>query len=221
MLDLTQSQLQRAVFILATFHILIIAASNYLVQLPIQFFGFHTTWGTFSFPFVYLATDLTVRIFGAADARRIIFRAMLPALILSYLISVLFFEAVFQGVATLHTLNSFVLRIAFASFAAYTLGQLVDVKIFSRLRQHVKWWLAPGASTIFGNLLDTFIFYSFAFWASSDPFMATHWIEIGAGDYCFKLIVSLVLLLPLYGIFLKFLTERILTTQPKRQLTTP
>ncbi len=221
MLDLTQSQLQRAVFILATFHILIIAASNYLVQLPIQFFGFHTTWGTFSFPFVYLATDLTVRIFGAADARRIIFRAMLPALILSYLISVLFFEAVFQGVATLHTINSFVLRIAFASFAAYTLGQLLDVKIFSRLRQHVKWWLAPGASTIFGNLLDTFIFYSFAFWASSDPFMATHWIEIGAGDYCFKLIVSLVLLLPLYGIFLKFLTERILTTQPKRQLTTP
>ena len=221
MLNLTQSQLQRAVFILATFHILIIAASNYLVQLPIQFFGFHTTWGTFSFPFVYLATDLTVRIFGAADARRIIFRAMLPALILSYLISVLFFEAVFQGVATLHTINSFVLRIAFASFAAYTLGQLLDVKIFSRLRQHVKWWLAPGASTIFGNLLDTFIFYSFAFWASSDPFMATHWIEIGAGDYCFKLIVSLVLLLPLYGIFLKFLTERILTTQPERQLTTP
>ena len=221
MLNLTQSQLQRAVFILATFHILIIAASNYLVQLPIQFFGFHTTLGTFSFPFVYLATDLTVRIFGAADARRIIFRTMLPALILSYLISVLFFEAVFQGIATLHTLNTFVLRIAFASFAAYTLGQLADVKIFSRLRQHAKWWLAPGASTIFGNLLDTFIFYSFAFWASSDPFMATHWIEIGAGDYCFKLIVSLVLLLPLYGIFLKFLTERILTTQPERQLTTP
>ncbi|MBM9514204.1 7-cyano-7-deazaguanine/7-aminomethyl-7-deazaguanine transporter [Desulfogranum marinum] len=221
MLTLTQSQIQRAVFILATFHILIIAASNYLVQLPIQVFGFHTTWGTFSFPFVYLATDLTVRIFGAAEARKIIFRAMLPALILSYLISVLFFEAVFQGVANLYTLNTFVLRIAFASFAAYTLGQLADVKIFSRLRQHVQWWLAPGASTIFGNLLDTLIFYSFAFWASSDPFMATHWIEIGTGDYCFKLIVSMVLLLPLYGIFLKYLTERILTTQPERQLTTP
>lgn len=221
MLNLTQSQLQRAVFILATFHILIIAASNYLVQLPIQVFGFHTTWGTFSFPFVYLATDLTVRIFGAVEARKIIFRAMLPALILSYIISVLFFEAVFQGVANLHTLNTFVLRIAFASFAAYTLGQLLDVKVFSRLRQKAQWWLAPSASTILGNLLDTFIFYSFAFWASSDPFMAAHWIEIGTGDYCFKLIVCLVLLLPLYGIFLKFLTERILTTQPERQLTTP
>lgn len=220
MLNLTQSQIQRAVFILATFHILIIAASNYLVQLPIQVFGFHTTWGTFSFPLVYLATDLTIRIFGAVEARRIIFRAMLPALILSYIISVLFFEAAFQGVANLYTLNTFVLRIAFASFAAYTLGQLTDVKIFSRLRQHVKWWLAPGASTIFGNLLDTFIFFSFAFWASSDPFMATHWIEIGTVDYCFKLIVSLILLLPLYGILLKYLTERILTTQPERQLTT-
>jgi uncharacterized PurR-regulated membrane protein YhhQ (DUF165 family) len=26
--------------------------SNYLVQLPISIFGFHTTWGAFSFPFI-------------------------------------------------------------------------------------------------------------------------------------------------------------------------
>ena len=51
----------------------IIAASNYLVQFPFQIFGIFTTWGAFSFPFIFLATDLTVRIFGAPLARRIIF----------------------------------------------------------------------------------------------------------------------------------------------------
>lgn len=217
MLHLTSAQIQRALFILITVHIGIIAASNYLVQLPIQLFGFHTTWGTFTFPLVYLATDLTVRIFGPTEARRIIFWVMLPALILSYLISVLFFEAAFQGIAQLGSLNTFVLRIAFASFAAYTLGQLADVRIFSRLREQGAWWLAPSASTILGNLLDTFIFYSVAFWASSDPFMAAHWVEIGIGDYCFKLLVSLALLLPLYGVVLKYLTDNILTTRPARQ----
>ena len=32
------------------------------MQLPITLFGWHTTWGAFSFPFIFLATDLTVAI---------------------------------------------------------------------------------------------------------------------------------------------------------------
>lgn len=211
MLSLTRPQINRAIFILAGFQILVIAASNYLVQLPFQIFGLHTTWGTFSFPFVYLATDLTVRIFGADDARKIIFRAMLPALLISYLISVLFFEGQFQGLASLATFNIFVFRIALASFSAYVLGQLADIKVFARLRQNRRWWLAPSASTILGNLLDTIVFYSFAFWASSDAFMASHWPEIAAVDYGFKLLVCLLLFLPLYGMLLRFLSDRILT----------
>ena len=53
---------------LIAFHILIIIASNYLVQLPITLFGWHTTWGAFSFPFIFLATDLTVRLLGKHSA---------------------------------------------------------------------------------------------------------------------------------------------------------
>ena len=214
MVLLTHSQRRRAVFILSLFHVTIIAASNYLVQIPVQIFGLNTTWGTFSFPFVYLATDLTVRVFGNTEARRIIFQAMLPALVLSYVISVMFSEGVFQGVAVLAAFNTFVFRIAFASFAAYVMGQLADVKVFSKLRKNPRWWLAPGASTILGNLLDTIVFYAIAFWACSDPFMADHWREIGAVDYAFKLIVSMFLFLPIYGIVLKALTNTILKQSP-------
>ncbi len=210
MLQLSQRQYQRALIILATFHIFIIASSNYLVQIPVQILGLHTTWGTFSFPFVYLATDLTVRIFGASDARRIIFQAMLPALIISYLVSVLFFEGAFQGFEGLAEFNSFVFRIALASFTAYTLGQLTDIKVFSKLREHKRWWVAPTASTILGNFLDTVIFYTIAFFRSPDSFMALHWPEIAAVDYGFKIIASLLLFLPMYGVLLRYLTDRIL-----------
>ena len=55
--------------LLVAFHIAIVIASNYLVQLPISLFGFHSTWGAFSFPFIFLATDLTVRLIGKAEAR--------------------------------------------------------------------------------------------------------------------------------------------------------
>lgn len=55
---------------LACFHILIVASSNYLVQFPITVLGFKATWGAFTFPFIFLATDLTVRILGAKKAEK-------------------------------------------------------------------------------------------------------------------------------------------------------
>ncbi|QYJ82308.1 MULTISPECIES: 7-cyano-7-deazaguanine/7-aminomethyl-7-deazaguanine transporter [Shewanella] len=210
MLMLSQAQIQRALLLLVSFHIAIITASNYLVQLPFQLFGFHTTWGAFSFPFVYLATDLTVRIFGQQSARKIILRAMIPALLISYLIGVLFHQGSFQGGDALAQFNNFVFRIAFASFAAYLVGQLMDITVFARLRQAKAWWVAPAASTVIGNLIDTLVFFSVAFYASSDPFMAEHWMEIASVDYGFKLIVSLGLFLPAYGVLLRVLQERIL-----------
>ena len=219
MLVLSKEQFRRALCILIGFHVLVIAASNYLVQLPIQVFGLYTTWGTFSFPFVYLATDLSVRIFGDQKARIIIFGAMLPALIASYVVSALFFEGTFQGFGQLAYVNTFILRIALASFIAYLLGQLADIKIFSQLRKHKKWWIAPAGSTICGNLLDTIVFYAIAFWASSDTFMGAHWPEIAAVDYGFKLFVSILLFLPLYGVLLRTITNKILA-EPKLHVIT-
>lgn len=187
---------------LIAFHILIIIASNYLVQLPITLFGWHTTWGAFSFPFIFLATDLTVRLIGKHAARVVIARVMLPALVASYVVSVLFHEGAFGGLATLGEFNLFVFRIAVASFLAYAFGQLLDIQVFDRLRRMRQWWIAPTASTILGNLLDTFLFFSVAFWHSDDPFMAANWVEIATVDYVIKLSISLMLFVPLYGMLL-------------------
>ncbi|MBY6187517.1 7-cyano-7-deazaguanine/7-aminomethyl-7-deazaguanine transporter [Marinobacter hydrocarbonoclasticus] len=216
MLSLTDAQMKRALAILVSFHILIIASSNFLVQLPFQLFGYHTTWGAFSFPFVYLATDLTVRIFGAPAARRIIFGAMFPALVISYLVSVIWHNGEFVGLAGLSEFNTFVARIALASFAAYLFGQLMDIKVFAKLRQQAAWFVAPAASTVIGNFVDTAVFFSVAFYASTDPFMAEHWVEIATVDYFFKLAISLLLFLPAYGVLLKLLTDRILRQNPQQ-----
>lgn len=142
MFDLTPQQRATALIWLSLFHILIITSSNYLVQLPMSIFGFHTTWGAFTFPFIFLATDLTVRIYGAPLARRIITSVMLPALLISYVISALFFQGEWQGINALGEFNLFVARIATASFMAYVLGQILDVSVFNRLRQNSRWWVA-------------------------------------------------------------------------------
>ena len=205
----TTVQRKKALVWLSLFHLLVITSSNYLVQLPISIFGFHTTWGAFSFPFIFLATDLTVRIFGAPLARRIIFAVMVPALVISYAISALFYMGAWQGFAALGTFNFFVARIAIASFMAYALGQILDVHVFNRLRQSRHWWLAPTASTLFGNISDTVAFFFIAFWRSPDPFMAAHWGEIALIDYSFKVLISIIFFLPMYGVLLNMLLKRL------------
>jgi len=196
---------RRALSALIGFHLLVIIASNYLVQLPVEVLGWQTTWGAFSFPLIFLSTDLTVRLLGKSAARRVIAFAMLPALLASYAVSTLFQEAQFRGVAALWQFNEFVFRIALASFLAYALGQLLDIQVFDRLRRLRQWWIAPAASTLFGGALDTLVFFFVAFFHSSNAFMAANWVEIGSVDYCIKLVIMLMLMVPLYGMLLNLL----------------
>ncbi len=214
---LSPAQRHSALYILAAFHIVILASSNYLVQLPFTIVGFHTTWGAFTFPFLFLATDLTVRLFGAAMARKIILTAMVPALAISYIASVLFSEGQFLGIDGLLSFNTFVARIALASFTAYLFGQILDVIVFNRLRQRKTWWIAPTASTVIGNFVDTLLFFSIAFYQSSDAFMAANWVEIATVDYAFKLFISVVMFVPLYGVLLNKVTAllKVPSTQPQ------
>ena len=116
-------------------------------------------------------------------------------------------DRAFGGLAALGEFNLFVFRIAVASFLAYALGQIIDIQVFDRLRRLRQWWVAPSASTVLGNLLDTFVFFSIAFWHSDDPFMAANWVEIASVDYVIKLIISLALFVPLYGMLLNVIVR--------------
>nr|WP_299241514.1 7-cyano-7-deazaguanine/7-aminomethyl-7-deazaguanine transporter [uncultured Halomonas sp.] len=219
MLLLSERQKRRCLIALVAFHVLVIAVSNYLVQLPFTIAGLHTTWGAFSFPFIFLATDLTVRLFGKGPARVIIARVMLPALVVSYVLSVMFEKGEFRSLAALGDFNLFVARIALASFMAYVIGQLLDIQVFDRLRRSARWWVAPALSTVLGNLADTFAFFAIAFHQGPDPFMASHWVEIAWVDYAVKLAISLTLFLPMYGLLLGWLSRSLLRlgARPSRE----
>lgn len=196
-------------FPIVLFHLVVIAASNYLVQIPVTVAGFQTTWGAFTFPLIFLATDLTIRLYGSAQARTIIFVAMIPAIIISYTLSVLFNNAEYQGISQLLEINLFVARIAVASFLAYIIGQLLDIFVFSKLRKNKQWWVAPAFSSVIGTLIDTIIFFGIAFYNSSDEFMAANWVEISTVDYFFKLLISIVFFVPTYGVLMKIFIKKI------------
>lgn len=39
--------------------------------------------------------------------------------------------------------------------------------------------------------------------------MAEHWMEIALVDYCFKVLISIVFFLPMYGVLLNMLLKRL------------
>ncbi len=190
------------------------------MQLPVSVFGFNTTWGAFSFPFIFLATDLTVCIFGAPLARRIILAVMILALFVSYLVSSLFYQVQWQGLAALHNVNLFVARIACASFIAYALVLILDVHVFNCLRQLLQWWIAPCCAMFLGNISDTLAFFFIAFYKSksTDPFMAAHWVKIALVDYNFKVLVYLLFFLAAYSVLLNPMLKRLPERSPSPQV---
>ncbi|MEO8933623.1 MAG: 7-cyano-7-deazaguanine/7-aminomethyl-7-deazaguanine transporter [Xanthomarina sp.] len=206
---MSSKNIQRLALLLVSFHILIVASSNYLVQFPITVFGFKATWGAFTFPFIFLATDLTVRLFGPKLGRRIIFYAMFPALAVSYLITVGFRHGLWLGFDTFFSFDLFVARIAIASFSAYVVGQILDVYVFNKLRQHKQWWHAPVASAIFGNFMDTLVFFTVAFYKTSDTYLAENLVEIATVDYIFKMAINALFFLPLYKVILDLVLRRL------------
>lgn len=194
-----------SVGILSVCHIFLIMISNVLVQYPFNILGFHTTWGAFTYPVIFILTDLTTRIATARKARQIIFVSMFPGLLLSYLVASYPEAGNTLNWSSVLLLDSMPFRIALACFIAYTAGQLLDIAVFQRYRNQSSWWLAPALSTTVGNMIDTVLFFSIAFYHCSNPFLSQHWPEIALVDVFFKITISLIAFVPVYGLILNAL----------------
>ena len=184
---------------LVLFQIIVITVSNFLVSIPIEFLNLKLTWSAFSFPLVVLAIDLTIRILGKSIARATIALSYPFAIISS--VGVLLIEGSSVNEA---------LRIGFASASAYGISTLLDVYIFQVIREKYKyWWLAPSVSTVFANVIDTFVFFYAAFYNSTDDYMKENWIEIAVNQSFIKIVIGLLFFLPFYGILLNYLMKKI------------
>ena len=146
---------------------IIVAASNYLVRIPINDW---LTWGALSYPAAFLVTDLVNRRLGPGTARWVVYAGFACGVALS----------LFTSTA----------RIAFASGTAFLLAQLADVWLYDRLRR-LAWWRAPLVSSSLASALDTALFFSLAF-----AFTGLPWVTWALGDYAVKVGVACAMLLP-------------------------
>ena len=158
---------------------LIVLASNFLVQYPVKYFGLQDilTYGAFSYPVAFLITDLANRSYGKTAAKKIVYIGFSIGLSFTILFSTNFADLIS-------------IRVAIGSGTAFIVAQLLDVQIFDKLRNK-RWFIAPLGSSVIGSTIDTFLFFSIAFYATGIP-----WISLSFGDLAVKLTVALIMLLP-------------------------
>ena len=200
MFSLFQNVDKKMMAMLVVLHVFIIIVSNALVSIPVEILGVKLTWAAFTFPLVILATDLTVRLLGKGIARATI-AAAYPFAILGS-IGVVLLEGAPESVA---------LRIGFASATAYLVGTLLDVYVFQYVRERFtkQWWAAPALSMIVANFIDSYTFFSIAFYNSADEYMAANWPEIALSQSILKIAVGYIVFLPVYGVLLNYMKKRL------------
>ena len=164
----------------------VIIISNYLVQFPINKFNLQNilTYGAFSYPITFLITDLANRRFGKKKTRKLVYLGFTVGNMLTVFVS-----TNFQDVISI--------RIAIGSGTAFLIAQLIDVEIFQRLRNKI-WFVAPMISSIFGSIIDTFLFFSISFLGTGIP-----WVTLAFGDLFVKLLMVLLMLIPFRLLIIK------------------
>ena len=167
-------------FILLSFFMgVVVLASNYLVQFPIKYYNLQDilTYGAFSYPIAFLITDLANRSYGKLIARKIVYFGFFIGIIFTLIFSTNFADLIS-------------IRIAAGSGIAFIVAQLLDVQIFDKYRKR-KWFIAPLTSSLIGSTVDTFLFFSIAFYATGIP-----WLTLSLGDLTVKIFVDLIMLIP-------------------------
>jgi|TARA_B100001093_G_scaffold413659_1_gene403588 queuosine precursor transporter len=181
------SKLDKNLFLLLSIFMgVVIIISNYLVQFPINKYNLQEilTYGAFSYPITFLITDLANRRFGKEKARKLVYIGFTVGILLT-----LFVSTNFEDIISI--------RIAIGSGVAFITAQLVDIEIFQRLRNNA-WFVAPITSSIFGSIIDTFLFFSISFLGTGVP-----WVTLAFGDLFVKLLMALLMLVPFRLLMIK------------------
>jgi uncharacterized integral membrane protein (TIGR00697 family) len=143
--------------------------------------------GILFFPLGYVIGDVLTEVYGYARARRCIwvgFSALLFMAFMSWVVVSLPPAPGWTGQAAYESVFGQVPRIVFASIVAFWAGEFVNSYVLARMKiwtQGKHLWSRTIGSTIFGQGVDSLIFYPLAFWGVWDTsqvmtVLVTNWL---------------------------------------------
>ena len=131
--------------------------------------GFTFGAGVLFFPISYIFGDILTEVYGYARARKVIwagFAALAFASFMSFVIVALPPAAGWENQAAYEAVFGQTPRIVFASLVAFFCGEFVNSYVLARMKVWMggrQLWMRTIGSTIFGEGVDSLIFYPLAF----------------------------------------------------------
>jgi len=178
---------------------LLITISNYLAHYKFNITGFPLAYSVWCTPAFMVVTDLTTRLAGKQLARAVLLATLIPGIIGTAIGSWLYGSGLLDGV-----------RLTLASAVCYLIPMLLDVYVFSWIRDRITaWYVAPTVSGIITTVFMTYLFWGAAFAGGTDQFLSDNWYILATNQIIIKNVLNLVFLLPLYGMLLAYLTRKV------------
>lgn len=126
----------------------------------------------FLMPLLFTITDVVVEVHGKARARSLVWTGLIVITLLAlytfFVTSLPAAERFMQSNEAYGTIFGTSIRFAAASIAAFAAAEIIDVFIYSKLRERMKhkgMWLRNNVSNFVGQLIDSTVFVSIAFYA--------------------------------------------------------
>jgi queuosine precursor transporter len=149
-------------------------------------FHLNATVAIFVLPLLFTLTDSVVEVYGRERARSMIFAGLFTILLLFVFLwlatSLPPSQRFGEKEAAYDAVFGSSMRIALASLAAFAIAELLDVAVFSKLRDVMKQkalWFRNNASNFVSQFVDSAVFLTLAFYAFDTSFGANASFLIG------------------------------------------
>ena len=175
----------------------VLLISNIGATKLIQFGPLITDGGAFLFPITYVIGDVLSEVYGFKAARRAVFMGFAVSIL-----AALTFYAVqlsppasgYENQAAFESVLGFVPRIVLASICGYLVGQLLNSYVLVRIKAITNerfLWVRLIGSTVVGELADTLVFCTVAFYGIITGAEFLNYVLVG---YIYKTLLEVVLL---------------------------
>lgn len=147
--------------------------ANIQVLKAIEIFTLQATLGNTLYGSIFLATDILSEKYDKKEAKKAVFIGFFSMLsfLVSMQVALLFIPLTdpfaYDVQAAFELIFGLSVRIVIASLFAYLISQLLDVTLYSKIKQKLsddRWlWVRNNGSTLLSQLVDSFIFVMIAF----------------------------------------------------------
>ena len=167
---LTERDTKKILIALAIYLASLFAANTLGLKIMPFILGLHVSVAVFSFPFVFLTTDVSGEVYGKRMAKLFVLAGFIATalfIVYSFLSLALPWDPAAEWVhPSYNTVFGISLRIAIASLVAFIVAEYQDVVSFFFFKAKIGsryFWLRSNLSNLWSQLLDTVLFMTIAF----------------------------------------------------------